>query len=106
MITRELLGHAHGVLAAMKDSDPGARVLRELVVAIEAQAQGPWVAVPVDSAPRLAYVTTERVMQWAMRQGPELGQLRENCTPLELRILLALVDHVQAQLREALAGYV
>lgn len=104
MISAELLAKAHSALGVTKESAPCSAALRELVEAVEAHQDLFPSAIPVSvtPAPQLIYATDEHQLFWDVRRGPDVEMLHSMCTRLELRMVLALAEHVVAQLREAL----
>lgn len=106
MISKELLAKAHGALGVTDANAPCAKVLRELTEAIEHYQELFPNAVPlaVNAAPQLVYATDQIRVFWDIRQSPDVDTLQKAFTPLELRIILALIDHARTQLDEALNG--
>lgn len=101
MIDKELLGRAHGALGVLRDTDPGAGVLRELLAAVEdtwpVSEGAVGVVVSPGGLPALVYVGVDRRV---VLSDPELDL--ESPSRVELRVMLALVDHAREALAEVL----
>lgn len=95
MITRELLGRAHGALS-VSDNGPCVAVLREILESIEGDVPSPHhpavVAVSTLGSPTLMYVSTAGSVDLGRTDVQGLRDWAAG-KPVELRFIEALLDH-------------
>lgn len=101
MITPEFLGRVHGVLAGMKETDPGYRVLRDLADMFEGASTGALV-VQIGELPAVAYLDQTCMCTWTAASEVDLSA-RTPVTPMiQLRLMNAMLNHalfaVQAEI--------